>query len=1239
MDSHSKTIPPSDKPCTSIPPNLLPSAPASPPTPAPSPTPHQRVPSWRSSEQDEDPLLFNTKYFESLSGPRKQQYLEAILSLCSSQQLSFVSSYVAPRLRKDPFLVFPTEISLRVLSFVDDPKTLARASQVSSRWHELLNDDITWKNLCERHAFTHRRPAEDNQDLIEPIHNHRTNSLSGLQRRPNSATIQSRDGFADFHRSLSGDWSASSAVQARRLRVRPLSYKYHFKQKYMIESAWSKGGRCTQRHISPDQGVVTSLHLTPKYIVASLDNAKIHVYDTNGENQKTLEGHVMGVWAMVPWDDILVSGGCDREVRVWNMATGESIYLLRGHTSTVRCLKMSDKNTAISGSRDTTLRIWDLRTGTCRSVLVGHQASVRCLAVHGDIVVSGSYDTTARVWSISEGRFLRALSGHFSQIYAIAFDGRRIATGSLDTSVRVWDPNTGQCHAILQGHTSLVGQLQMSGDTLVTGGSDGSVRVWSLTRMAPIHRLAAHDNSVTSLQFDNNRIVSGGSDGRVKVWCLRTGQLLRELSTPSDTVWRVTFEEEKAVIMSSRSGRTVMEVWSFSPPLEDKEFDAATIGVSSSISEPTPARSNRSLRPLVLSDPPHRSDGDQLLLNLHLQRCCLDLLLLRDSHLAPPAGQDWSIFTAFSVLRSIFALTMNKTLEGAQDTRFELDNYNLRNTGLIAKLATPVSSKAFLEAGLFSTCDEALPECGNCRVYGRPCPGYRLESIFRNETSKVEQLVKRSGSLVPSSSGSQRGRRFGRDASTGPSLTVYQVADSTWGERALCYFFDQYTSGDDPDEAMSYLSFLPSFYTACRENGIDNATPASTCLRLAVDATALMTLSNHVNAPPLVLRAREYYGRALRGLQQALTTKTQAVKDETFATMVLLALFEDITGERNGLASSHAAGFELLMKLRGEDQLGHARGRDLFHFAYTHTHVELLALRGRPHYNTDWIVERLSGADPIARLILIASKISQLFLATSSLQASAVAAASASVPDSTTNTGTGATPDSISQLSLLLLTGRQIDLELTSWSQDLPERWLPLVIYPDKSSKFNTLTDDYEPLITYHHLSIASVWTYYRAVRIVSHLIMLELRRALAAAAGTSASIDDSAMPTAAQATPAIIQKQILDICRSIPFCLGDVDIKGNRTTSPSAGSERDSKPQPRARAFSVYSMIWPLWYILSCGLATPAQEDHIRNCLARIGSVLGIKLALVLAQDAESQRRPPISLEGLMLGGPVPGY
>jgi F-box and WD-40 domain protein CDC4 len=119
--------------------------------------------------------------------------------------------------------------------------------------------------------------------------------------------------------SRSFDSTMSSSVM-RRPKIR--SYKSHFKQKYLVETAWRTGGQNIARHITQDQGVVTSLHLTSKYIVVALDNAKIHVFNTDGNQQKTLQGHVMGVWAMVPWEDTLVSGGCDRDVRVWDMSTG-----------------------------------------------------------------------------------------------------------------------------------------------------------------------------------------------------------------------------------------------------------------------------------------------------------------------------------------------------------------------------------------------------------------------------------------------------------------------------------------------------------------------------------------------------------------------------------------------------------------------------------------------------------------------------------------------------------------------------------------------------------------------------------------------------------------------------------------------------------------------------------------------------------------------------------------------------
>lgn len=173
-----------------------------------------------------------------------------------------------------------------------------------------------------------RRILEDEGDLVDSLTAHpvdstsRARTFSGLQRRLTASNGQETEIAPGLPRTLSGEWLPPASFSSRRRRTRPISYRSQFKQKYMVESAWSKGGRCTQRHITPDQGVVTSLHLTPRYIVVALDNANIHVYDRNGDNQRTLQGHVMGVWAMVPWDDILVSGGCDREVRVWNMATG-----------------------------------------------------------------------------------------------------------------------------------------------------------------------------------------------------------------------------------------------------------------------------------------------------------------------------------------------------------------------------------------------------------------------------------------------------------------------------------------------------------------------------------------------------------------------------------------------------------------------------------------------------------------------------------------------------------------------------------------------------------------------------------------------------------------------------------------------------------------------------------------------------------------------------------------------------
>ncbi|GAA5924705.1 hypothetical protein JCM3775_005449 [Rhodotorula graminis] len=263
---------------------------------------------------------------------------------------------------------------------------------------------------------------------------------------------------------------------------------------------------------------------------------------------------------------VVVSGGSDRNVRVWDVATGRCLHVLPGHTSTVRCLRVLDaRPVAVSGSRDGSIRVWDIERGLALRLLSGHRKSVRAIEVCGNKIVSGSYDTTARLWNVDTGECLHVFRGHIGEIYSVAFDGARVITGSLDSTVRVWNAETGDFLALLQGHTLLVGQMQLDpySDLLVTAGSDGTVMVYSLTTYEALHRIKAHSQSVTSLQFDERFILSGGNDGRLKLWDTKTGAYLRDLSDPCDTVWRALVRDDKLVSLSRRDDRILMDVKTF----------------------------------------------------------------------------------------------------------------------------------------------------------------------------------------------------------------------------------------------------------------------------------------------------------------------------------------------------------------------------------------------------------------------------------------------------------------------------------------------------------------------------------------------------------------------------------------------------------------------------------------------------------------------------------------------------
>jgi WD40 repeat protein len=96
----------------------------------------------------------------------------------------------------------------------------------------------------------------------------------------------------------------------------------------------------------------------------------------------------------------LLSGGADRAVRVWEIASG-SMRTLRGHGQTVTSVSSSeDGRFALSGSEDRALRLWDLESGACVHTFVGHTAPVRAalLGPDGRFALSADLDGKIRLW-------------------------------------------------------------------------------------------------------------------------------------------------------------------------------------------------------------------------------------------------------------------------------------------------------------------------------------------------------------------------------------------------------------------------------------------------------------------------------------------------------------------------------------------------------------------------------------------------------------------------------------------------------------------------------------------------------------------------------------------------------------------------------------------------------------------------------------------------------------------------
>ena len=56
----------------------------------------------------------------------------------------------------------------------------------------------------------------------------------------------------------------------------------------------------------------------------------------------------------------LASGSADKTVRVWDIKTGQTLHVLKGHTKGIWCLEFFTQHLLVSGSFDSTIKVSDM---------------------------------------------------------------------------------------------------------------------------------------------------------------------------------------------------------------------------------------------------------------------------------------------------------------------------------------------------------------------------------------------------------------------------------------------------------------------------------------------------------------------------------------------------------------------------------------------------------------------------------------------------------------------------------------------------------------------------------------------------------------------------------------------------------------------------------------------------------------------------------------------------------------
>ncbi|KAI0463692.1 hypothetical protein LJB42_002696 [Komagataella kurtzmanii] len=506
--------------------------------------------------RDREAITHVWSIFSAAPYQHRSLILRGLLSQCCFPQLSMISEEVKSLIRLDFISTLPTELSLKILCYLDCA-SLCNAAQVSRKWKRLADDDRVWHYMCEQHIDRKCPQCGWGLPLLAMKRaRHIPDEVS--KEIPHTTAIDVKDNNTNkASKNTNTNTTVSKDVAPAARKTRP--WKVVYSERYKVERNWRKGVYKV-RTIEGHTDGVTCMQLGYKILMTGSYDSTIKIWNLEtGALIRSLGGHTRGVRTLAFDDQKLITGGLDGTIKVFNYHTGECISTYHGHNNHVVSLDFIGK-TIVSGSADQTVKVWHVETRTCYT-LRGHTDWVNSVKIHPKSMTcfSASDDTTIRMWDLKTNSCIKVFGGeenkgHVGQVqcviplnikYEIVEDLEKdnfadetreaqdsatpeteeernypthILTSSLDTTIKLWNVKTGKCVRTQFGHIEGVWSIAADTFRIVSGAHDRTIKVWDLQSGKCMHTFGSNDSSVSCVSLGDTRFASGLENGKIKVY-------------------------------------------------------------------------------------------------------------------------------------------------------------------------------------------------------------------------------------------------------------------------------------------------------------------------------------------------------------------------------------------------------------------------------------------------------------------------------------------------------------------------------------------------------------------------------------------------------------------------------------------------------------------------------------------------------------------------------------------------